>query len=80
MEPLARGAEGAVVKYNRSEIVCAECGDRIGVYEPLWLELADGTVLASSYLNLGGHGPHECSRLWHLGCLAPDRVTAAPGD
>ena len=29
------------------------CGDRIGVYEPIWLELADGALHRSSYLNLG---------------------------
>jgi hypothetical protein len=43
-------------------------------YEPLWLELADGTLVSSSYTNLGSHNPHEQSRLWHLGCLAPDGV------
>ena len=34
---------------------CALCGDRIGVYEPIWLELADGRLHRSSFLNLGDH-------------------------
>jgi hypothetical protein len=29
---------------------CAMCGDRIGVYEPLWLELTDGSLRRSSFL------------------------------
>jgi hypothetical protein len=57
---------------------CSHCGDRIGVYEPAWLELADGTLRSSSFLNL----PHDlpagerAARLWHLGCLAPDAFPA----
>jgi hypothetical protein len=50
---------------------CAHCGDRIGVYEPLWLELADGALHRSSYLNLGDYPELDRSRLWHLGCLIP---------
>lgn len=53
-------------------LVCARCGDRIGVYEPLWLELADGTLHSTSYLNLAKYDLHQEPRLWHLGCLAPD--------
>jgi len=56
------------VNHDRSELVCARCGDRIGVYEPLWLELADGTACTGSYIGLRT-GPQEWSRLWHLGCL-----------
>ena len=57
---------------------CTHCGDRIGVYEPAWLELSDGTLRPSSILNLGQDIPpgEAYSRLWHLGCLAPD---APPG-
>ena len=58
-------------------LVCARCGDRIGVYEPLWTELADGTLHPSSYLNLAGCELHHESRFWHLGCLAPDAVPPA---
>jgi len=56
---------------NRPKLLCARCRDRIGVHEPLWLELADGTLCSSSYLNLDRHEWHERSRLWHHGCLAP---------
>lgn len=52
-------------------LTCAQCGDRIGVYEPLWLELADGALHHSSYLNLGDYPELDRSRLWHLGCLLP---------
>jgi len=54
---------------------CARCGDRIGVYEPLWVELGDGTLHSSSYLELGGYKSHEPWRLWHQGCLFPDAVS-----
>lgn len=50
---------------------CAMCGDRIGVYEPVWLELADGSLHRSSYLNLGDYAGYDRSRLWHLHCLIP---------
>jgi hypothetical protein len=62
---------------NRLSYLCARCGDPIGAYEALWLELADGTLRASSYLNLGGYPRPKESRLWHLGCLAPG--AAPPG-
>ena len=58
-------------------LVCARCGDRIGVYEPLWAELPDGTLHSSSYLNLARCDLHRESRFWHLGCLAPDAVPPA---
>jgi hypothetical protein len=48
---------------------CAMCGDRIGVYEPIWLELPDGELRRTSYLNLGDHPEHEGARLWHFDCL-----------
>jgi hypothetical protein len=48
---------------------CAMCGDRIGVYEPIWLELPDGSVHRSSYLNLGDNPGYDPSRLWHHDCL-----------
>jgi hypothetical protein len=53
---------------------CAMCGNRIGVYEPIWLELADGSLVRSSYLNLGEHAGHDGSRLWHFDCLIPKAV------
>ena len=51
---------------------CALCSDRIGVYEPIWLELADGRLDRSSFLNLGDYPGYDQSRLWHLDCLIPD--------
>ncbi len=60
-------------------LVCARCGDRIGVYEPLWIALADGTLRASSYLNLDEHELDERARLWHHGCLGPGGSAAGGG-
>jgi hypothetical protein len=59
--------------------LCTHCGDRIGVYEPAWLELTDGSVRASSFLNLERDmGQSENGwRLWHVGCLAPDAMPDA---
>jgi len=65
-------------------LLCAGCGDRIGIYELLWCELPDGTLGSSSYLNLGCEQRRGRSRCWHLGCLAPDALapeieTLGPG-
>jgi hypothetical protein len=60
--------------HTRSSSVCARCGDRIGVYEPLWLELADGTLQSSSFLSLDQYASHAQARVWHHGCLAPDGI------
>jgi hypothetical protein len=65
------------VDHNRPPLLCARCGERIGVYEPLWLERGDGSLCSSSYLNLDQHEWHERSRLWHHGCLAPDGLSPA---
>ena len=50
---------------------CLMCGDRIVVYEPIWLELPGGALRHSSYLNLGDYPGHDPSRVWHLDCLIP---------
>jgi hypothetical protein len=51
---------------------CTRCGDRIGVYEPFWVQLVDGTLRSSSYLNLDQDLGRQQSplRQWHRGCLA----------
>ena len=56
-----------------SKPVCGVCGDRIGVYEPIWLGLDDGTLVASALLNLDEHGSRIESdpRIFHAGCLDP---------
>ena len=62
--------------------VCTRCRDRIGVFEPLWVELADGTISPSSCLNLGQHLRNEerrLARFWHAACLAPDAIPTAAG-
>jgi hypothetical protein len=59
------------------------CGDRIGVYEPIWLELRDGSLHRSSYLNLEDHPGYDPSRLWHLDCFIPtcaNLAASAPRD
>jgi hypothetical protein len=57
-------------------LLCAACGDRIGMYEPLWCELPGGALGSSSYLNLSCEQRRGRSRFWHIGCLAPDAVPA----
>lgn len=61
-----------------SKPVCGVCGDRIGVYEPIWLALDDGTLVASALLSLDGHRPRIQGdpRLFHVGCLDPDESMA----
>jgi hypothetical protein len=61
---------------------CAGCGERIGVYEPLWLEQPDGTFSRTSLLNVSEHQQDGRQlRLFHSGCLAADnsRAGSAPG-
>jgi hypothetical protein len=54
-----------------SNPVCGVCGDRIGVYEPIWLALDDGTLVASALLNLDDHEAaiHGVPQLFHMGCV-----------
>jgi hypothetical protein len=53
--------------------LCGVCGDRIGVYEPIWLALDDGTLVMSALLNLDDHRERIDGdpRLFHVGCLQP---------
>lgn len=55
-----------------SKPICGVCGDRIGVYEPVWLELEDGTLVLSALLNLDDHRASMSGdpRLFHLACRA----------
>jgi hypothetical protein len=50
---------------------CSHCGERIGVYEPLWCQHPDGSALVSGYLSLKDslHRIGESSRFFHLDCL-----------
>lgn len=52
---------------------CARCGDPIGVYEPMWSEQPDGTIVDSALLTIGedARKGHAHSRFFHHGCLAP---------
>jgi hypothetical protein len=57
--------------------LCAGCKDRIGVYEPIWLQHTDGTLATTSLLNLDPRlrMDEDPPRLFHLGCLAPDAIS-----
>lgn len=61
---------------STSQPACGVCGDRIGVYEPIWLALDDGTLVASALLKLDDHRAvmHGDPRLFHVGCLEPDQA------
>jgi hypothetical protein len=49
---------------------CDGCGDAVGVYEPIWLEHAGGTLRRSSILALSGEERAQARRGWHVGCVA----------
>ena len=48
------------------EAICAVCADRIGVYEPLWVERPDGTLESTSLAN---GARIALARAWHSACL-----------
>jgi hypothetical protein len=50
-------------------LLCAGCGAPVGVYEPVWLEHADGSLHPSSELNLDAQARRQAVRAWHAGCL-----------
>ena len=78
LEPDARHAKGPEHMQGREEhLLCARCGDVIGVYEPAWLEYPDGRIVRSSRLNLDHDERHSASRIYHLGCLVPDHPPPA---
>lgn len=61
----------------RDWLHCAHCGDRIGVYEPVWWKRADGSGVLSDSRSIRDAGGHEDdgSQVMHLACVA-----AATGD
>jgi hypothetical protein len=68
------------VQSTTSKPVCCACGDRIGVYEPIWLTLDDGTVVVSALLNLDDYRSRmrPDARLFHVSCLeSGDREVTA---
>jgi hypothetical protein len=64
------------VKASNTHPICATCGDRIGVYEPLWAEQADGTLICTGMLEINRHmdGEQDVSRLYHFGCLPAEQL------
>jgi hypothetical protein len=74
------GHRGDDEKQTRS--VCANCRDILGVYEPIWIELTDGTLRSSSLLNISSDTPsgESCTRMWHLDCLDHDAIPAPRPD
>jgi hypothetical protein len=51
---------------------CSGCGDVIGVYEPAWVEAADGSLHPSSLLNLDETLRRTSRRIWHGACVIDD--------
>jgi hypothetical protein len=49
--------------------MCASCGDVIGVYERIWVTRPDGTLRATSLLNLDDEERETPIRVWHANCL-----------
>jgi len=58
-------------------LICAHCGDRIGVYEPLWRRHPDGTFERTSFLIMQQRQPQDPTRspVWHINCLETDDTT-----
>ena len=55
--------------------VCAACGDRIGVFEPLWLQSSDGQIAGSTVIELNESSRAEApSALFHIGCITPHDI------
>ena len=56
--------------------ICTHCAGIIGVYEPVWIQLTDGSLRESSLLNLAKDAPlgQSITRIWHAGCLAADTI------
>ena len=53
-------------------VTCAHCGDRIGVYEEMWVSDAAGNLTVT-----GGPDARPLSdqaRAFHRGCLNPDET------
>jgi hypothetical protein len=48
---------------------CPICGDVIGVYEPVFVEHADGTTTRSSLLNLDPQERAGAAALYHAACV-----------
>jgi hypothetical protein len=55
-------------------LFCASCGDVVGVYERIWVERPNGTLSATSLLNLDDEEREAAVRVWHAQCHL-----AAPG-
>jgi hypothetical protein len=74
-------ARGSACAMNESSpfLHCAHCGDRIGVYEPVWLEYADGSVVESTLLSLGDPRAltADGARLLHDECRAQRQALAS---
>jgi len=58
--------------------VCVGCGDRVGAYEPAWVELDDGSFRPRSLLRRGALDARRALRLWHLACVPRARLVANP--
>lgn len=50
--------------------VCAACGERVGVYERIRVELPDRTVITTSLASLDGER-RLVRRVWHIDCDTP---------
>lgn len=57
---------------------CEACGDRIGVYERIWVRHPDGRLESSSLLALDAELDTPSAQLYHTGCLAPSSGPDAP--
>jgi hypothetical protein len=57
-------------------LFCERCGEPIGVYEPIWWQRPDGSIIASGYLPVMSEpdSRHPASCYYHRDCLPTPRV------
>jgi hypothetical protein len=53
-------------------LVCARCGEVVGVHEPIWFDHRDGTIRCTSLLNVNATERRMARRVLHTGCIVPD--------
>jgi len=71
VDPISTDPGTAAVNAGPIDFACARCGERVGVYEPLWLQRADGRFLATGLIAVRKHLRREGPglRLFHRGCV-----------
>ena len=54
--------------------LCPGCGERIGVYEPLWVITREAGAELTSWLQLSASATAAAAALWHVSCAEGDGI------